>query len=555
MRIALAQINTTQGDVNGNINRIRKAIEVAHRSDARIVIFPELSICGYCPRDVLFQPSFVARSRRAAEKLAAEMPKGITALVGSIRKPDPISGRRVHNSVCLIESGKVTVVADKQLLPNYDVFDEARYFVPGSTPDIIDIDGLKIGVTICEDIWGNVSGDPGMPNYNVDPVSKLVEKGAQLLVNLSASPYSLGKIETRKNLIRSHAQRSQLPVVMCNLVGGNDEVIFDGSSCAFADDGTLIAEGKSFAEDLLIFDHEAKESSISKPLAEYEELRQALVLGVRDYAHKSGFKSAILGLSGGIDSALTAAIASEALGADKVMGVSMPSQYSAAMSHDDAKEIADNLGMPFCVIPIGPVFDAALGELTPHFDGQAPDVTEENIQPRIRGMYLMALSNKHGSLLLSTGNKSELAVGYCTLYGDMCGGLAVLSDLPKHRVYGLSNHFNSAGIEVIPQRTIDRPPSAELREDQKDSDTLPDYDELDEILRLAIEEGEEVDGIVAKGFDKTTVKDILSRLWRNEFKRKQMPPGLKVTSKAFGIGRRMPLTGGVLWCDDEDKNS
>ncbi len=556
MIIALAQINTTQGDVPNNFAAIRQETEKAHSLGVRLLVFPELSLCGYCPKDVLFLASFIKRTEEAVLRLSQVIPQGIAILVGTARYSSAMeSGKRVLNSACLIERGQFTYVADKMLLPNYDVFDEARYFIPGADVSTFDLDGKRFGATICEDIWGEVGGDPGMPKYGQDPAKQLVEQGASYLLNLSASPFALGKIDLRRQLLQAQAKRLSVPFALCNLVGGNDEIVFDGSSLFATSDGVVIAQGKSFETDLLICDTEQMPEDVgsqTQPLCEHEQLRRALVLGVRDYAHKSGFSRAILGLSGGIDSALTAAIAVEALGSENVHGVSMPSQYSAEMSFDDAKEIADNLEMSFSTIPIEAVFDATLETLSPHFESTESDVTEENLQPRIRGMYLMALSNKHHALLLSTGNKSELSVGYCTLYGDMCGGLAVLSDLPKGRVYSLSRYLNQQGREIIPQRTIDRAPSAELRPDQKDSDSLPDYDTLDEILRLAIEEHADIDEIVSRGYDRLTAKDVLKKLWRNEFKRKQMPPGLKVTSKAFGMGRRMPLTGGAQWCNDED---
>jgi len=409
----------------------------------------------------------------------------------------------------------------------------------------------KVGVTICEDLWvGRHDNYSGKPDYQEDPAARQVAMGAQSLINLSASPYDQGKPARRVELVQSTARRLERPVILVNLVGGNDELVFDGHSVACNAKGEILARAKGFEEELLVFDLETTTpaSDTSTP-GELEEIYQALVLGVRDYAAKSGFSRALLGLSGGIDSALVAVIAADALGSDQVTAVAMPTRFTADLSNDCARELASRLGCPFQMIPVEDSFNAMLKTLEPHLEGKPEDVTEENLQPRLRGMILMALSNKHGALLLSTGNKSELAVGYCTLYGDMCGGLAVISDLPKTTVFALAEHINSTRGEVIPRPIIDRPPSAELRMDQKDSDSLPEYSILDDILHRSIEGLESTADLVKAGHDPMIVEQVLDRLWRNEYKRKQMPPGLRVTSKAFGTGRRMPITGASHWFD------
>ncbi|MCA9323120.1 MAG: NAD+ synthase [Planctomycetes bacterium] len=556
MRIALVQADTTQGDLPGNAERILAACVTARRAGADLAIFPELALAGYCPRDLVYRPSFLAAAAEQEAWLAARLPEGLSVLVGNVAASPSANERRALNTAVLLERGRVGPRVAKRLLPNYDVFDEARWFQPGPSTAPVMIAGRSIGITICEDVWvGEAAGrtDPGTPDYGLDPAADLVAQGAELVVNLSASPFSDGKPARREFLVQSLAKRLGRPVVLCNLIGGNDELIFDGHSLVAMADGRTAARALGFDEDLVVWDWDgtrASQSIAPQDEAPLAAIYRALVLGVRDYARKSGFRRALLGLSGGIDSALCAVIAADALGAENVSGVAMPTRYSAEMSEEDAQILARNLGLDFRTIPIEEGFRTMLASLEPHFDGKPADVTEENIQPRLRGLVLMALSNKHGSLLLSTGNKSELAVGYCTLYGDMCGGLAVISDLPKTTVFALARYLNATRGEIIPMRTIERPPSAELRPDQKDSDSLPDYLILDDILRRSVEELQSLEDIVAAGHDENCVRSVLERLWRNEYKRKQMPPGLRVTSKAFGSGRRMPITGSATWYEN-----
>ena len=555
MKVALAQIDTAQGDLVSNFERQRTFVVRAVEQGAEVVLFPELSVAGYCPRDLLARRAFVEAVRRHEERLAAAIPAGIVAIVGSVR-PSPEREGRLYNVACVLGDGGVRAVVAKQLLPNYDVFDERRYFDPGPSSSPIHVAGRQVGVTVCEDAWYGEEHGREMPRYDRDPAADLARAGAEIIFNLAASPYHLGKREERRGVLRRLARRIGCPVMQCNLVGGNDDVLFDGHSTAVDGDGEVIAEAKGFEEDLVIVDLGDAASAPDlelTPCSSMEELRRALVMGVRDYARKSGFDRALLGLSGGIDSALTAALAVEALGPEAVTGIAMPSRHNAAASLDDARELARRLGMNFKVAPIERMFSIAVDELTPHFEGRAPDVTEENMQARLRGLILMAFANKFGALLLTTGNKSELAVGYCTLYGDMCGGLAVISDVPKTMVYELSEYLNRRGdVEIIPRRIIDRPPSAELRPDQLDSDSLPSYDVLDDILVRAVERGEDVRSIIESGHDERVVREVLDRVWRNEYKRKQMPPGLRVTTKAFGVGRRMPLTGSPVWFDNQN---
>lgn len=556
MRVALAQIDTRQGDLDRNAARILDHAERAAASGARVVVFPELTLCGYCPRDLLHRRSFLDAAERSARDLAARLPADLHVVFGSVTRNPRARGKRLLNVALHAFGGRLLDTVPKTLLPNYDVFDEKRYFDSGPNPGPVTLGDRPCGITICEDIWTDAPGDPGMPLYGDDPATDLVAREAAWLVNLSASPYSVGRPELRRDLARRTAMRTGRPLVLVNLVGGNDDILFDGSSCAFDAQGRELGRCASFEEDMVIVDIDAEGRKPDAPVeSEIAEMRRALVMGLRAYLGKTGFERVVLGLSGGIDSAVTCALAVEALGAENVRGIAMPSEYSSSISHDDAKELAENLGVRFDNVAIAPAFDALRSMVGGILDEPMKSLTEENIQPRIRGLLLMALSNQTGALLLTTGNKSELAVGYCTLYGDLCGGLAVISDVPKTRVWELARHINDhAGRELIPQRTIERPPSAELKPDQLDTDSLPDYETLDDILERAVENGEGVADIVAAGHDEETVRAVLGRVWHNEYKRRQMAPGLRVTRKAFGSGRRMPITGlpaQLDWSDGE----
>ncbi len=534
MKIGVAQINSTVGDLEGNLQIASSAYAKLVSEGSELVIFPELALCGYPPRDLLLKKSFGDDCSLSLESFARETGP-FPALIGFPEKRTSDEGRPFHNSVALCRQGKIQQVFRKRLLPTYDVFDEDRYFAPGRLPMCFTHLGKKIGVTICEDLWfrGGLHGE--------DPLDEICRERPDLLVNLSASPWHLGKMKTRLALLRSVASRTQAQLAYVNLVGGNDELIFDGSSIFLNQQGLVVQKLVSFAETTLVFDLD--EDSSLKTIVEtddYESVHKALMLGLGDYARKSGFKKAIIGLSGGIDSAVTATLAVQALGKENVIGISLPSAISSEHSKDDALALARNLGIEFHTLPIEKIVNSADSLLAPLFQGLPPDVTEENVQARARGLLLMALSNKFGALLLTTGNKSELAVGYCTLYGDMCGGLAVLSDLPKSQVFALAKHLNRSS-EVIPQNTILKPPSAELRPNQMDSDSLPDYDLLDAILHEYVENGASIRELIGSGFEESTVRRIVELVDRNEYKRKQAAPGLKITPLAFGIGRRMPI--------------
>jgi NAD+ synthase (glutamine-hydrolysing) len=539
MKIAVAQINTTVGDFTGNETAIRGSYARAVQAGADLVIFPELATCGYPPRDLLCKAHFVEANLAMLERLARD--SGETAMViGYVDRNEAKQGRELRNSVAVLGAGKILARRHKTLLPSYDVFDEDRYFEPADLNEVVELKGTKLGLTVCEDVWNDEGILRDGRRYSRNPAETLVAGGAEIILNASASPWQLGKASVRLEILGSLARRTGRPVIYCNLVGGNDELIFDGGSLVFDSDGALVAQGTAFAEDFLMVDLNAtapiEVSKISDEAAVYD----ALVLGVRDYFRKCGFRQAVLGLSGGIDSALTAVIAADALGKENVRGVAMPSQYSSVGSLTDAEALARNLGIQYDVIPIKTQFDAVTRELADVFAGRDADVTEENIQARLRGVTMMAISNKFGSLLLTTGNKSELAVGYCTLYGDMCGGLAVISDVPKTMVYRISEWVNRDS-EIIPTSTLTKPPSAELRPDQKDQDSLPDYDTLDSILELYVVEHRSLAEIVARGFDSEVVKKLIRLIDLNEYKRRQAAPGLKVTSRAFGVGRRMPV--------------
>ncbi len=546
MRIALAQLDPLVGDIEGNTAKIVAAIERARGLGAELAVFSELSIVGYPPKDLLLKPKFIRDNVAAVGRIAREC-RGIAAIVGFAQENEEPDGRHLRNSAAFCADGGVASVHHKSLLPTYDVFDEQRYFEPG--PDVqvavwrrAKGETARLGISICEDLW-NDETVLGRKLYHVSPVKRLAEAGADVFVNLSASPYWLDKHDTRIALFGRQAAAHRIPLLFCNQVGGNDELVFDGASTAFAADGRVIAQAKSFAEDLLVVDLAAAEAGRIEPHPRAEAgLYEALVLGTRDYVNKCGFRGVVIGLSGGIDSAVTAAIAVAALGRERVHGVAMPSRFSSDHSIADARALAANLGIDFRIQPINAMHEVVEGELRPQFEDRPPDITEENIQARLRGMILMALSNKFGWLVLTTGNKSELAVGYCTLYGDMCGGLAVIGDVPKLWVYRVGRYINErAGRTVIPEGSLTKPPSAELRPDQTDQDSLPPYDVLDAILHRYVEEERSAEEIVAAGFDEATVHDVIRLVDRNEYKRKQAAPCLKVTSRAFGFGRRMPI--------------
>ena len=538
MKIAIAQINTTVGDFDGNSDKIVDAWRRADEAGAELVVLPELALCGYPPRDLLAKPAFLRQNQATLERLAKRGGRAV-AVVGHASVNETDSGRPARNSAAVLRDGQIIDVRHKTLLPTYDVFDEDRYFESATDNTPVEILGKKIGITICEDIW-NDEVFPNDRRYGRRPADELAAAGAELLLNLSASPWNLGKEHSRHVLLSQLSTKAGCPVVYCNLVGGNDELVFDGGSQYYNGHGVLGASGAMFAEDLLLVDTETIEPKLSDTSDDDEKLHKALSLGVHDYLHKCGFASAVIGLSGGIDSAVTAVIAVDALSAENVRGVAMPSQYSSQGSLDDAEALAKALGIRYDIVPIEPVFGQLKSQLGGIFEGLDEDTTEENMQARIRGNILMSMSNKFGSLLLTTGNKSELAVGYCTLYGDMCGGLAVISDLPKTKVYSLANWINRER-EIIPESTITKPPSAELRPDQVDQDSLPPYDVLDSILEAYVVDGQDTEAIIASGHDEATVRRIIRLININEYKRRQAAPGIKVTSKAFGVGRRIPV--------------
>jgi NAD+ synthetase len=538
LKIALAQINPTVGDLAGNEAKIRAAYQRGVEAGVDLVLCPELSVTGYPPRDLLLKRSFITRNLELLERLAAATGK-VGLLVGYVGRNDSQPGREVTNSVALLQNGKIVTTRAKTLLPTYDVFDEDRYFEPAPENVPADFNGAKVGLTICEDIW-NDQDFWAVRRYQHNPPVELAEAGISIIFNISASPWHIGKNKTRFEMLRSIAQKTRRPVVLCNQVGGNDELIFDGHSVVFNANGDLIAQGKWFEEDFVVVDTESKTTIPRIELPPEEAIYQALVLGLRDYFYKCGFKSAVLGLSGGIDSAVTACIAVDALGKANVRGLSLPSQFSSQHSLDDARVLAKNLDTQYDIVPIQPAFETVKQQLQPIFAGKPEDTTEENVQARLRGVILMALSNKYGSLLLTTGNKSEIAVGYCTLYGDMAGGLAVISDVPKTMIYRVAKWINRER-EIIPDSTITKPPSAELRPNQCDQDSLPPYDVLDAILDLYVVQMKSMSDIIAAGFDEATVRRVIRLIDLSEYKRRQAAPGLKVTTKAFGMGRRMPI--------------
>lgn len=536
MKIGIAQINSVVGDLKWNVDEILSKYKELVSLGADLVVTPELSITGYPPRDLLFKSKFIDDNLSVIENLSQSI-GDIPIIVGCVEYNTQDSGNPFQNTALVIQNNQIIGRATKSLLPSYDVFDEARYFQPSKGVQVQSIAGKKFGITICEDIWS----EDFLPSklYVKDPAGELAKQGVDFLINLSASPFHIGKHKERHSMLSFLARRIATPVIYCNAVGGNDELIFDGNSLAYSAEGELIAQGASFKDESILVDTESSKIAI-KEGDKLKEVYDALVLGLRDYVSKCGFKSALVGLSGGIDSALTAVIAESALGAENVFGVTMPSEFSSVGSVDDSLKLAENLGIGFQEVPITNSFSTIKGDLHEVFRDYEEDITEENMQARIRGIFLMSISNKKGHLLLTTGNKSELAVGYCTIYGDMCGGLAVISDLPKTLVYELSKWINR-NDEVIPWSTIEKEPSAELKPNQKDQDTLPDYELLDQILELYVDQSLSVSSIIGKGYDKDLVKWIASRVDMNEWKRWQSAPGLRVTSKAFGVGRRIPI--------------
>jgi NAD+ synthetase len=539
MRIALCQFNPIVGDLSGNARRIGEMIDRASKAGADLAVFGELSLVGYPPRDLLSKERFVALCHEALEQVASHC-RGIAALVGYVRANPSGKGRGLHNAAALLAEGQIRQVHVKTLLPTYDVFDETRYFEPGTTQGVFEVGALRVGVSICEDLWDAQS--LGRALYPDDPIDKLVAAGAQIIVNMAASPFHMGKAAIREDLFARRAKSAEAPIVFVNQVGGNDELIFDGACSVFDAKGQLCARAASFQEDLLVVDLETMAGRVEPQGAEIQRLWSALKMGLADYAGKCGFSSVVLGLSGGIDSAVVATLAADALGPENVVGLAMPSRYSSGHSVTDARQLARNLQVQQSVIPIEGMHEAyekALHEVLRYGD---PGVAGENVQARIRGNLVMAVSNAFGHLPLATGNKSELSVGYCTLYGDMSGGLAPIGDVLKTVVYRLARHLNDeAGTDRIPESTLTKPPSAELKPDQRDQDKLPDYETLDGILTRYVEMDETAEQIVREGFDPQTVERIVRMVDAAEYKRKQAAPVLKVTPRAFGTGRRMPI--------------
>ena len=557
MRIALAQINPTVGDIDSNARKIIEFTARATAGGANVVVFPEMSVTGYPAKDLLLKPGFIDDNLRAVRTIASKVARGVDVLVGYAERNTDAIGRPLHNAVAVLRDGQVKSRHFKTLLPTYDVFDESRYFEPGLKGDrnqLVRIGDIDMGLSICEDLW-NDEKLIARRLYHANPIEELSAAGARVMINASASPFVVNKNEFRRQLFGGQAKKFGRPLIVVNQVGGNDELVFDGNSVAFDAEGRVVAQAKDFEEDLVLVELTDRGTGFqpvqdaghglktrASPSAGIESIYKALVLGLRDYVGKCGFKSVVLGLSGGIDSALTAALAVAALGPERVVGVAMPSRFSSQHSVDDARQLAQNLDIAFHVIPIEGVHDSYEKTLAPVFVGRDPDVTEENLQARIRGAILMALSNKFGHLLLSTGNKSELAVGYCTLYGDMAGGLALISDVPKTTVWEMSRWINQqAGRELIPRSSIEKVPSAELRPNQTDQDSLPPYEVLDEIIERYVEDERSASEIIADGFDETTVRRVIKLIDRSEYKRRQAAPGIKVTSRAFGFGRRMPI--------------
>ncbi|HBE79075.1 MAG TPA: NAD+ synthase [Firmicutes bacterium] len=543
MKVTIAQLNPIVGDIKGNLQKAKEVLAESSTAGADLIVFPELFLVGYPPKDLLERAWFIQKVDQAINALVQMsvdyQETGI--LIGAPLPTGRDTGKGLANTAVLIYRGEVLLVQQKSLLPTYDVFDEARHFDPAVETQVVSFKGEQLGISICEDAWNDPDFWPEQMLYDDDPIQKLADQGATLLINISASPFHHGKDELRYNLIRNHARKHHVPFAFVNQVGGNDDLIFDGGSMCFDGEGNPIIVAPFFKEHIQTVDMSKMGAPGSyRPYEKIEAVYQALVLGLGDYLRKCGFNQAVVGLSGGIDSALTATLAVAALGKENVLGITMPSHFSSGGSVEDSRQLAQNLGIQFKVIPIAPIYQAYLGTLTGDFQGKEANETEENIQARIRGNILMAFSNKFGYLALSTGNKSELAVGYCTLYGDMSGGLSVISDVPKTMVYELAEYVNRVK-ETIPHNTIAKAPSAELRPDQTDQDTLPPYPVLDKILYYYIEEGYSQEEIIKLGMEPETVTWVIRTVDRNEYKRKQAAPGLKVTSKAFGVGRRMPV--------------
>ncbi|UCG21865.1 MAG: NAD+ synthase [Deltaproteobacteria bacterium] len=542
MKVTLAQLNPTVGDIQGNLAKIEKTLSECSKDSPDLVIFPELFLVGYPPRDLLERPSFITRTEAAIEELLKISQnfgqRGI--IVGAPQPSQQPTGKGLHNSALLISQGGLLFTHHKSLLPTYDVFDEPRYFEPGIEDSVVKFKDSILGISVCEDAWNDPALWPRR-TYHHDPIEAMAKRGAKLIINIAASPFHRGKERLRYDIVRSHARKHRIPFVFVNQVGANDELIFDGRSICVDGSGDPIAVFPPFQEHIQTISLDKAEVPTSyEPQEEIESVYQALVLGVKDYMGKCSFKTAILGLSGGIDSAVTCCIAAEALGSENVVAVTMPGPYSSPGSVEDSKKLAVNLGIKFETVPISPVYEAYIKSLRPQLKGREVDITEENIQARIRGNILMALSNKFGHLVLSTGNKSELAVGYCTLYGDMSGGLSVISDVPKTMVYELAAYINRQS-PIIPQEIINKAPTAELKENQTDQDTLPPYEMLDQVLHYYLDEQYSMEDILRLGFDPDAVSWVIRAVDRNEYKRRQGPPGLKVTSRAFGTGRRMPI--------------
>ncbi|WP_320005860.1 NAD+ synthase [Maridesulfovibrio sp.] len=543
MKIALLQLNLTVGDLEGNIELILDGVHKAAKRGARLCITSELALTGYPPRDLLLNADFVTRCREAVSEISRRMPEGVALLAGGVDLNHEGVGNPLRNAAWLIERGAVPNVFYKWLLPTYDVFDEQRYFEPAENVNFFEYDGLKIGVTICEDVWNDQENCSGH-RYGSNPIPEIMKMNPDVLVNLSASPFNIGKQQEREKLLGDIASKYRVPIFYANQVGGNDDLVFDGRSCVFDNRGSLVARGHGFKDDVVVVESDCSTGLIEEDdFCEEAEAWEAMVLGLRDYLGKTGFSRVVLGLSGGIDSALTAAVAAEALGPENVTGVLMPSPYSSKGSVDDSLDLVKNIGINCTTIPIDRLMGQFEEALAPTFEGLPANVTEENIQSRIRGNLVMAISNKMGALLVTTGNKSELAVGYCTIYGDMAGGLAVISDLYKSLVFRVCRWLNTQGRgEIIPVAIIEKPPSAELRPGQKDEDSLPPYDVLDRIIELRVEGHKAESEIIAEtGFDPETVQHVLRLIRISEFKRKQAAPGLKITSRAFGTGWRMPI--------------
>ncbi len=542
MKVTLAQLNPVVGDIQGNLAKVVKTLSEFKKDEPDLAIFPELFLVGYPPRDLLERSSFIARTEEAIQELLSisqQYPQ--TGIITGAPQPSlQPTGKGLHNSALLLYRGRLLFARHKSLLPTYDVFDEARYFDPGAADTVVRFKDRTLGISICEDAWN----DPALwhrCSYSHDPIETMAKEGATLIINIAASPFHKGKERLRYNIVRSHATKHRIPFLFLNQVGANDELIFDGRSLGVDGAGEPLVVFPPFEEHVETISVDgAGFPGLYGPQEEIESVHQALVLGIKDYMRKCGFATAILGLSGGIDSAVTCSLAAEAAGAENLLAVTMPGPYSSTGSVEDSRKLAKNLGVRFEVIPISTAYEAYLKSLQHHFEGRAPDITEENIQARIRGNMLMALSNKFGHLVLSTGNKSELAVGYCTLYGDMSGGLSVISDVPKTMVYELARYINRESL-VIPEEIINKPPSAELRENQTDQDTLPPYEILDQILHYYLDERFSLAEIQELNFDPRIVHWVIRTVDRNEYKRRQAVPGLKVTSKAFGIGRRMPI--------------